>query len=60
MRRQLVNNQYAHHDHMNKEENKQTSQNVEINSKAQARLQEVKKNVHKVAKEAVLGERVDN
>ena len=34
MRSQLVNNQYAHHDHMNKEEHKQTHQNAEVNSQA--------------------------
>ena len=60
MQQALVNNQYAHHDHMNKEEHKQNSQNAEVSTQVQNRLQQVKKNAHNVAKETVIVERAEN
>ena len=49
----LVSKQYDHHDTMNQEEKKQVKENLQLNAEAQARLQEVKKNIYHVAKNLV-------
>ena len=60
MKDSLLTRQYEHHDNMNKEEQKQVKENIELGGQNQNRLTEVKKNVFHVAKNIVIEEKITN